>query len=825
MGWNNLSILKLQPLTFGIGWVITSHTLHVLCVSTRDPRMMDGITSSKAFHVKYICGVVFLYYTYLNFTRAVFPLEPDVAELVGDFQHKHWIVFTDKLARVCTSETKSKTLSSLIEVFSCMSKHYTNKCFIRNLRKCCLIRRYPNVLRYVYRGVFEETLQHIIQIIVHRHFSLNVTVIYAAVPYQMEFTYRSAGFTIAGKRFRGLQYPITLMYPNNTVEVAFDMLFENHVLIEYSVAQKLGLKDFRLRRSEAMPFLWCNYVVRMFHLRVDIRARLVFDVISCVLCKLIVYDGPNERLPIIMKINDTYTSEKVVASTFQVFVVIAEDLRQEKTMHYFPTYIETAVFNLTNNEYREITFDNDTNCFGHSMFARLCVYTFYASALRKINFSFTALQFMGSYQGKQFAAGIVLYNQGQGATTNFFQLRYNLDDFEMISPGKTMHVAIFVYSVFASLSFHFTMSTTDCNALIVSNDWISYSGHITPVDNTLRAFRINKMDSDECFQLLFISSLHKVTIILPHYTPALLEICKTNSLGYPFFRCSVHNDQTNYKPYKLERKFYRYTEFESIIHIITSFTVYPCKPPQHIKIRIKQFPCKLPCYYLRAGPACSLQIPQDNTVNDTCDVCANRYILCKSEQLTDNISFAIGIKSSMCPGVHLELTAGESYAYGIPFMTLSIKRDNAIVTIPDFISYIEAYITSEVCLTEIPIGALLSDVHHKSPENEITRHLMKDVVWNGVVYRPHRFQFFPVNWEAAAQYCLKADMALVTIQSLTEYHFLTKTLLEMHDILTLYVGLKRKVIYSCNCHRISLINRPFSCYDNERDNFHELTDI
>ena len=169
-------------------------------------------------------------------------------------------------------------------------------------------------------------------------------------------------------------------------------------------------------------------------------------------------------------------------------------------------------------------------------------------------------------------------------------------------------------------------------------------------------------------------------------------------------------------------------------------------------------------------------------------------MLCTTLPLRDNISFAIGIKSSMCFSVRMELKAHKSYRYGTPFITLAIKRDNAIITIPDFIGEVVTYITSELCLSEIPIRALHSDAHHKSPQNEITRHVRKDVVWNGAVYRPQFFQFVPVNWEMAAQSCLKSGMTLLTIHSLTEYQFLKKTLLVTHGILILYVGLKREVM-------------------------------
>ena len=178
-------------------------------------------------------------------------------------------------------------------------------------------------------------------------------------------------------------------------------------------------------------------------------------------------------------------------------------------MDYFPTYTKTAVFNLADDQYHQINFDNSTNCFGHSMSARLCVYTFCTSTLRKIQFSLMGVQFTGGYKCHQFSSGIVLYNNDNGTTAKTFELSHEVTDLEIISTGKTMHVAVCVYSVFASLNPQFLMSTTNCNILLVSNDYMSYLGYIKPMDNSQHAFKINYMDSDECFQLQFTSSLNK----------------------------------------------------------------------------------------------------------------------------------------------------------------------------------------------------------------------------------------------------------------------------------------------------------------------------
>ena len=112
-----------------------------------------------------------------------------------------------------------------------------------------------------------------------------------------------------------------------------------------------------------------------FQIKVDAKARLSLGIITCVACNALVYDGPNERLPIIMKIRNISQAQRVVGSTFQVYLVITDyDYQQKSHMTYVPIYRKTAAFNLSRNEYHELSFDNNTHCYGtHLLHA--CVYT------------------------------------------------------------------------------------------------------------------------------------------------------------------------------------------------------------------------------------------------------------------------------------------------------------------------------------------------------------------------------------------------------------------------------------------------------------------
>ena len=766
--------------------------------------MMAGIT----WQGKTVFGILLLCFTYFKFTPAAFPWERDMSELVGGSQQKHWIVFMNKIVSMCFNKLKAKP-SSLINVLRCLCKPHIYKCVATRYLSCVLLHKYPNILVYMYRfspGHIDH-FQHSIRISLHLHFSLNITVVHSNILLVGQRNHGIAGFTIAGKRHYGLQYPKTFMNPNNTIEVKFDMEPKNFVVIEYSVAQNLNVIDLPLMTVESTYYLWGYFLVRAFNVLVDIRARLAIDVISCVFCELIVYDGFNERLPIIMKINDTRISEKVVASTFQVFVSVAENLNQQNmVLRYAPVYINTAVYNLTNDEHYEISFDNNTSCSGHSLSARLCVYTFYTSTLRKINFSLTDVQFTGSYHGTNLTAGIALFNQGQGTTAKIFEVSHDLPaleltDLEIISTASTMHVAVFVYYVFASLTLQFSMSTTNCNVFLVSNDYISYSGYVTPLDDTQRVFKIHPHSPDhpaymECFQLQFIPSLHALEFRLPHAIPVLLTIYK--AILSPFFVVGCHiNFQRQIRAYVSKRIYYRSTSIETKIHVISSFIVERCKPTHYYKIRFQQLPCKLPCQCLTTAKHSEILWHENDNI--TCDIC-NHVYTGGMTNLKYNISFAIGIKSRKCSSMQLKFMDLETYPYGLSFMTLSIKRDNITITIPDFTGVIDTYIATKTCLPEIPIVALNLASGHSTPQKRVTEQMLKDVVWRGVVYIPYVSRFSPVTWETAAQSCMKAGLTLLTIHNQAEYQFLKGAFLQTHDMLILYVGLKRQVICLCFLH-------------------------
>ena len=782
---------------------------------------MDDLMTNKRFSVTHAFGIfLFIYCLCFHNAQAVYPMERDVVELTGISPSKRWIVFMAKKVKVCLDDAQTEEYSNVISYHGCMARIHSRSCVHRNrLQQCTLIHEYPNILTYV----SDRWDKFSIKIVVHRNFDLNLTVSrFAITPFTFQKT-EITHFKIAGNGYVGIQHPVTVMSSNSTIEVEFNVVCEYCLVIEYGVGQGFNKMDHRPLRVNAMYFPWNDFLVSYFNILVDMRAILALDISSCLQCRFIVYDGPTARLPIIMSIDGTERSKRVVASTFQVFVVAINDVHQQETLIiHAPIYRNTAVFNLSKSEYHEINFDNHSNCHGHSFSARLCVYTFFADAAKTLQFSLTDLQFEGPYQGAKFAAGLVLFDHTNETVEKILELNNDLPslsvrDLEVVGTGSQMHVAVFVYSVFASLTLNFSISATKCNTLIISNKYVSYSGLITPLGGTQRfsAYYINQTSSallefSECFRFQFIRSPLDIFIILPHNTPSRVSKYDVLLLPKPYHGCVLVPIAQSYIQYARESQTYMNMYTESFIQTISGFRVMACNVFTYSQIRIEQLPCKIRCQYLDQyldnTKDYSLghvsQILGQDIDENKCDICENSYIYPSygiPVAMRDNISFPFLVKSATCTTIYMYIKPIGKYA--TPFLDFRLNRTNMISRIPDFTgeTMIQIY-KSVACFIEIPISHIAP--LFRVPRQKRPWYKLEAVYRGGVLYR----QFFrinrlgtdPVSWNFAARSCLKAGQSLLTIHSMAEFDFVKETFLTNQDTSLVYVGLMRKVIYLNN---------------------------
>ena len=739
------------------------------------------------------------YLLYFHITQAEFPIERDVAELVGVSPPKQWIVFVEKLMGACLNGITTKESSGITDIIWCMIKKNASQSLHGQHSMATIIHRYPNILHA------ESNLR--LQIIVHYQFNLNVTVMY----YFDEYGLAKMGvlyLMISGKRYTKPHYPFTFMSSSNSIEMLFHSDIDFCIGVEYSIGQRFNLTNDREMQVNGMYFRWGNFQVTCFRIHVNMRARLALIITSCLRRKFIVYDGPTGKLPIIMKSKGTRGYQRVVASTFQVFVVLIEDIdRQETVITFSPIYINRAVYDLTYKDHVEVSFDNHTNCHGYSLYARLCVFAFYTSRNKTILFSLNDLIFSGKYSGSQSEAGVVIFNHFNGTTEKLVKLNSDLEsykydsDFEIIGTGSMMHISVFDYFLLSSITLRFTMSTGKCNTFLASDTHISYSEYIKPVLGKSKEFQINQLSQalpqyNVCHRFQFIymkpSKYKPFKFTFPvDVNPMLVKegYNALHPLRYP--GCLFNSEQPMYYLNKINTTT---TDELNRIFFINSFEVNLCGPLQYTHLEIEILPCKIPCQHIIQEKFCFSRnlepnVTFDDSFSSTCDICKNIYLFCNIVPLPSNILPLIQIKSKVCRYATLIMWTREPILFRVLFV---FNRSDAFSALPEFKTPTYINLRSTSCVIEIPTYdiALLNP----NMDWETTRHIVKSFHWGGTLYRSI-YQHIAVSWEAAASYCLGSGASLLTIHSEAEYQFVTDTFLKSYDFLVLYVGVQRKVIY------------------------------
>ena len=763
----------------------------------------ERLISTKMHNAKHIFGIVALTcYICIDFTYAAFPLERDVAKFTKILPNKKWTVFMEREVSSCFTEIKRNDSNSLIDAVRCMTeKQHTSKCVYFSWLSCRLNHIRPHILMYKFWDSNPR-----IRFIVHRQFSINITVFGLPNPAQISFEGMGKVYF-----YRGPVYPFTFMHPDNIITLRYQSQVSYGVtFIEYDVVQRFNVTHFQHIGETTIYFRWGSSLVICFHIQIDKTHRLSLDVTSCLHCKFLVYDGPNERLPIIMNPNSAVKAQKVVASTFQVFLIVIESQQQQETLTYASVYKHGAAFNFSNVEHLKFNFDNGTYCKGHSMVSRQCVYAFHTNNLETIRFSLTEFQLTGDYQGAGFAAGIVLFNYFLGKREVMFELTKHFETskiryVDLTGTGSKMDVVVFVYSVFASLSVTFVMTTTRCNTLLVHNSFVSYTRYLTPVDHTRRAFEIKTsaqevIQSNACFRIQLLSFRYLFHFSFPQSIPALVTTMP--SLETHRWECGI---------FLISPHYFWIGNTQSKIRTIASIQVNCTDRSSDLQtVEIKWLPCKIPCTCLqpRLCPRSEL-IVHPNATN-TCDICQFVHIYSNWVRLKPNSSLNIRMKSNTCPFVALKFRDDNEDGFRSPTFEIALNRSSIISRTPDFKSSMMITMLPTKCPFEIPLAAIPPSSASAAiygggvSSTKFTRHMVKAAYWRGTLYR--RFsRANPVSWDTAAKSCKQAGQFLLTIHSVDEYHFIKETFMQPHDTSVVYVGMKREVMYLHKVY-ISLLN-------------------
>ena len=364
---------------------------------------------------------------------------------------------------------------------------------------------------------------------------------------------------------------------------------------------------------------------------------------------------------------------------------------------------------------------------------------------------------------------------------------------EIATIGNKMHVLIFVYSVFTSLTLTFSVSTLKCTIWLAFKNYISYSGYVAPTYHTLHHFQITRplgtsIEYDGCFRFQFIAASDIFRVRFPAESAVQVTM-----LGCRWSKCHC-GSRIIFEPLE----FLAYKKDQSYILKSDSMTVYACR--RHLlHIIMTMMPCKVPCKLILDQGLCDLghgskMMIYDNYENIICDICENYYSGCTTNYfgtaLRTDASFTLRIKSDICLSACVRILDYKSSGIISPTISVIFRGDVLKIPALNTVNYI--ILLSGMCDIEVPIAALETNPPMLGSVL-MTPYEVKTVFWGGVLYRCLS-QLPPVTWERAAQYCSEAEASLLIIHSSAEYQFLEDNVLQARDTSLLYVGWRREVM-------------------------------
>ena len=754
-----------------------------------------------------------IFFAQIYYIWCIFPLEQDVAEMTGVSLSKSWMVFMEKRVQTCVLGLSRHRMIGLLKCLAPKSAtqlcFYKRNHFIKGRKKfsyCVLALMEPNILK-VY-SLFEYYRS--ITIKVHKMFDINITVSLFRYVHQdirrenrLSDVYMEIILNGSKHQYRGTRYPWSFIHTHHSLSIRFVRFRYHEVNLEYSILKRGVFREYSQLSLFAFSYIleryWMNYV----HIRVDRRTRVALKLLPCLPCKIITYDGPNELLPTILRISKGMVKTKeLIASTFQVFVVVIQVGKTSAMgLTYKPVY-HSKSFNYTKGTYKDIAFDNNTNCGGRCTLVRSCVYEI--RSLNPLNFqlSIRNLFFNGIYRGSEFAGFLLLADDGESteAICEFYDI-FAVDPYELniTVTGTHLYVVIYSYSVYGLLSVDVFISATECVGYFLDrSSWthapflesrnlpkIRYVLDWTSFNNETRVFCIkvhllqlvyfNQKKYQPYLEYEFsLETNTPVMVILDYRT--LLGIPETYTFGvFPFVAGIYHTDQISY---------HRNANYAHARYLTTNLAmkILEYRKFRFYAIAIQSSPCVVNDNWLGLG--------KHQLQNRVINICDKYYVTCKSRWLYPRPSSTIQIQ------FHPQDTQGIFlYLRGFDAQFELRIYGNRTILIPEFKGS-PIRITIPKCKERDPIEISRQSVTVFRSDVLGGRHFKNSVIktkfWKGRGYT-YISNLGYISLNKAAAICHSGFGYMLTVDTADEYEFIKEGFLSGSVNHVLYVGARWKV--------------------------------
>ena len=760
-----------------------------------------------------VCILTIITISQIHLGRSMFPVDRDVADITGVSFPKTWMVFMERRVLVRVLFHARNRGLPLTDFLAFLSLKYPSQpfCLKKDRGACIIAFKRPNIL--VYHIPFHTNRRDVVFIYVHRGFHINGTVrafVYESPWFMNDIRERLMIININSRnhRFSGTHKPWSFFKSHYSLPMKLIKLRFHKIILEYNIIDKDIFGGYVQSAGLIHSYTVGQFNVNYIHIRVNETARVAFDILPCLTCGCVVYDGPNEMFPSIMKLeqgSNVTAPAKATASTFQVLIVTIEGKIKAATNVSYTDVYHLNIITLTEYVNKIITFNNNTQCESHSPAARSCVFEISSSNPTNYHISIQKLFFQGVYNGSEFAAGLIVLNEHRERIYAFHKDIYFMDTYEMnfTITGNRLYLVMFAYSAFGYFTVNVTVSITDCRGYFVDKSYAPFTGHLTQRGDkyfTLHPSVKTLIDRGQCvnIQFLHICSGH-MQFIIEAKSPVKATLFSRFLSGWKTY----WHDQImgTFHRTQLVNLWNQYMLNELLISA-ANWGIITCSTYFYYGMTLRGIPCRasysmLGLNYLQQGNGVSLNL------------CSNYYLICVPPASSESdIKLETNIRKQ-APHIKMNTTLQIQFH---PYNHEGIFMTDESITLHIFSNITfktpdswYMWIRLPICLRKHPVQISrhvifgqkysLSDIWD---DYTAYAHLQKTAIDElfskpKLEWKNHRYTLLrhktPVSWNEAAIGCHMKGQYMLTLNDASEYQFIEEEVMSHFTTLKVYLGM------------------------------------
>ena len=240
---------------------------------------------------------------------------------------------------------------------------------------------------------------------------------------------------------------------------------------------------------------WGNFEVQTYQINVKMLHRISITLIAPFhqLQKILIYNGPNPNMPILLPGKDFHDKAYHTSSTFQALIFVLSQQNSSMKVIYDP-HMDKDPKRFTPTQMLHVR--NNTGCGNNNDKSWMCILNIVAPNNAYARLRITDLTITGSYANLLESAGVAIYNLMNNSIVLVVHLSSFVDKYVTVTGmERQLFVSLYGYPPFAVLSVILTAEVTICVGQFIFEYTVPCSELLLGHHNNVRLLRLNYIGS------------------------------------------------------------------------------------------------------------------------------------------------------------------------------------------------------------------------------------------------------------------------------------------------------------------------------------------